>query len=41
MIGEPDIPKHKTATAVGKAMKAIEIRATVHPVIREMLLAIS
>jgi hypothetical protein len=40
MIGEPTIPKHKPATAGGKAMKAIEIRATVHPVKRELLLAI-
>jgi hypothetical protein len=41
MIGEPDIPKHKPATTVGKAMKAIETRATVNPVIREFLLTIS
>jgi hypothetical protein len=41
MISEPNIPKHKPATAGGKAMKAIEIRATVNPVIRELLLTIS
>jgi hypothetical protein len=40
MISELDIPKHKPATAGGKAMKAIEIRTTVNPDIREFLLAI-
>jgi len=40
MIIVPNIPKHKPTTAGGKTMKAIEIRATVHPVIRELLLTI-
>jgi hypothetical protein len=40
MISEPAHPKHHPARAVGKAMKAIEIRATRSPISQPLLLAI-
>jgi hypothetical protein len=41
MISEPAHLQHQPATAVGKAMKAIEIRANLNPVSRALLLAMS